>query len=234
MPAGGPIWEQCLRGVWWMIGWSYRDQYVSLFSFYQRRVLVCVASCHVLLPGEYCCQILQAFILLIDTHKLIEYGDITKNLLHTNWSYFIYNIVTDCIYIPGKPGICLHYYLCTLWWVQIVGYVLAGRSYSSCLYITPSHYHHCANLSEDIELICQIYFVECVSKIKHIPSVIHHTICEGLCVFSLPISPVMIERIYILCLIIIIIKSEVWTFTHCLGLGHETMVCVVCLSIFLS
>ena len=22
-----------------------------------------------------------------------------------------------------------------------------------CLYITPSHYHHCANLSEDIELI---------------------------------------------------------------------------------
>ena len=55
----------------------------------------------------------------------------------------------------------------------------------------------------------------------------------GLCVFSLPISFVMIERIYILCLIIII-KSEVWTITHCLGLGHETIVCAVCLSIFLS
>ena len=41
----------------------------------------------------------------------------------------------------------------------------------------------------------------------------------------------MIERIYILCLIIII-KSEVWTITHCLGLGHETMVCAVCLSVF--
>ena len=54
----------------------------------------------------------------------------------------------------------------------------------------------------------------------------------GLCVFSLPTSFVMIERIYILCLIIII-KSEVWTSTHCLGLGHETMVCAVCLSIFL-
>ena len=52
-----------------------------------------------------------------------------------------------------------------------------------------------------------------------------------LCVFSLPISFVMIERIYILCLIIIM-KSEVWTITHCLGLGHETMVCAVCLSIF--
>ena len=34
----------------------------------------------------------------------------------------------------------------------------------------------------------------------------------GLCVFSLPSSLVMIERIYILCLIIII-KSEVWTIT---------------------
>ena len=43
----------------------------------------------------------------------------------------------------------------------------------------------------------------------------------GLCVFSLPISLVMIGIIYILCLIIII-KWEVWTIAHCLGLGHET------------
>ena len=55
----------------------------------------------------------------------------------------------------------------------------------------------------------------------------------GLYVFSLPIFLVMIERIYILCLIIIIIKSEVCTITHCLRLGHETMVSAVCLSIFL-
>ena len=32
--------------------------------------------------------------------------------------------------------------------------------------------------------------------------------------------------------LIIIIKSEVWTIIHCLGLGHETVVCAVCLSIF--
>ena len=51
----------------------------------------------------------------------------------------------------------------------------------------------------------------------------------GLCFFF--ISLVVIERIYILCLIIII-KSEVWTNTHCLGLGHETMVSAVCLSTF--
>ena len=36
----------------------------------------------------------------------------------------------------------------------------------------------------------------------------------------------MIERMYILC-IIIIIKSEVWTITHCLGLGYDTMVAAV-------
>ena len=36
----------------------------------------------------------------------------------------------------------------------------------------------------------------------------------------------------LLCLIIII-KSEVWTIIHCLGLGHETMVCAVFLFIFL-
>ena len=45
----------------------------------------------------------------------------------------------------------------------------------------------------------------------------------GLYVFNLPISLVIIERIYTLCLIIII-KSEVWTIPHCLGLGHKTMV----------
>ena len=48
----------------------------------------------------------------------------------------------------------------------------------SCLYITPSHYNHCANLSEDMNLEkpCQIYFVECVSKIEHILSVIRYAI----------------------------------------------------------
>ena len=55
----------------------------------------------------------------------------------------------------------------------------------------------------------------------------------GMYVCSLPISLVMIGRIYIFCLIISS-KSEVWTITHCLGLGNETMVSAVCLSIFSS
>ena len=102
----------------------------------------------------------------------------------------------------------------------------------ACLYITPSHYHHCAKfiwrhwtykmpVRYDLSSVTLSIFSQ-LSIIQYV----------GLCVFSLPISFVRIERIYILCLIIII-KSEVWTITHCLGLGHETVVCAVCLSIFL-
>ena len=74
--------------------------------------------------------------------------------------------------------------------------------------------------------VCQIYFVECVSEIKHILSVFHYTIYGAVCFqfANLPCD----DWDDILCLIIII-KSEVWTITHCLGLGHETMVCAVCL-----
>ena len=72
-----------------------------------------------------------------------------------------------------------------------------------------------------------------VSEIKHILSVQLSIIqYVGLCGFSLPISLVMTEYIYFVCRIIII-KSEVWTIIHCLGLGHETIVCAVCLSKFL-
>ena len=51
------------------------------------------------------------------------------------------------------------------------------------LYITPSHYHHCANIFGDIELIKCLsdIFVERVSKIKHILSVIHYTIYGFVC-----------------------------------------------------
>ena len=104
-----------------------------------------------------------------------------------------------------------------------------------CFYITPSHYHLCAyffwrhwtykmpvryNLSSvwvKLDIFFQLIIVQCV----------------GLCVcgLSVSISYVMIEGIYMLCLIIII-KSEVWTITHCLGAGHETMVRAVCFFLY--
>ena len=47
-----------------------------------------------------------------------------------------------------------------------------------CLSNTSSHYHHCANLSEGIELIKCLSDIFCrVCKIKHILSVIHYAIC---------------------------------------------------------
>ena len=101
-----------------------------------------------------------------------------------------------------------------------------------CLYSTPSHYHHCSNLSEGIELIKCLSDILCRVWVRlSIFSPLSSIQYVGLCAFSLPIHFVMIERMHILCLIIII-KSEVWTLTHCLGLGHEAMVCAVCLSIF--
>ena len=53
-----------------------------------------------------------------------------------------------------------------------------------------------------------------------------------LCVSSLSISLIMIVRMRAL-YFVIIIKSQVYPICHCLGLGQETMVSAVCLSIFL-
>ena len=71
-----------------------------------------------------------------------------------------------------------------------------------------------------------------MSKIRHILSIIHYK-TRGAVSFQLTHSLVMIEIIYIYICHIITIESEVWTISHCLGLGHETMVCAVCLSLFL-
>ena len=54
-----------------------------------------------------------------------------------------------------------------------------------------------------------------------------------LCVFSLSIYLMTIVRIHVLYLIIIV-KLKLWPISHCLGLGHETIVYAVCLSIFLA
>ena len=69
-------------------------------------------------------------------------------------------------------------------------------------------------------------------KIKNILSVIHYTIYGVLCFQFAHYLCDDWDNIYPLSYIIII-KSEVWIITHCLGLAHETMVCAVCLSIFL-
>ena len=125
----------------------------------------------------------------------------------------------------GKTGILFSLLLCSLLWVRIVGYVLAWRS---CSFVCTLHHHIIINVQTYLKPLnlsnaCQIYFVECVSKIEHIFSVIHCPLYGAVCFQFTQ---------YTFCLIIII-RSEIWIIIHCLGLGSETMVCAVCLSIFL-
>ena len=139
--------------------------------------------------------------------------------------------VTYCIH--GKTGNLFSLLLCNLWRVKIFGYVLACRSYSFVCTV-----HHLIIIivktylkALSLQNACQIYFVECVSKIKHIFSVIHYTICGVVCFQFTNSSCDVLENIYNLSYHHHQIGSR--TITHCLGLGHETMVCAVCLSIFL-
>ena len=55
----------------------------------------------------------------------------------------------------------------------------------------------------------------------------------GLCAFSLPISLVMIEKMYWY-FVLLSLSYRKYELLHCLGLGHEIMVCTVYLSISLS
>ena len=98
------------------------------------------------------------------------------------------------------------------------------------LHITLPHYH--ADLSESIELLkylSDIFCLKCVSMIRSVLSIIVHAIygavciqlthfpyddCENTCTWSY-------------------YHHHVWTVCCCLGLSHETMVCALCLSIFL-
>ena len=91
-----------------------------------------------------------------------------------------------------------------------------------CLYTTPPHYHHCANFiwrhwTNKMPIRYNLSGVWVRFTIFSQWSIIQYV---GLCVFSVPISLVMIERIYMYTLSY---------YHHQIG-----MVCAVCLSIFLS
>ena len=117
--------------------------------------------------------------------------------------------VTYCIYVPGKPGICFHYYCA----------VHDKCKYSDTFRLadrTRLFVQYTISLSSLCKLIwrhwtykmpVKIYFVECVNKIEHILSVIHYAICGAVC-FSLPISLVMIEGKYIF----VLLSSSNWKY----------------------
>ena len=97
-----------------------------------------------------------------------------------------------------------------IYYMHIFGYTMAHGSYPfvyvlhHLIIIIMQTYLKALNLWND----WQIYFVERVSKINQILSIIL-TQFMGLCVFNLPNSLTMIVRIHLLYLTIII-KSEVW------------------------
>ena len=110
---------------------------------------------------------------------------------------------TYCIYVPGKPGICFHYY-CTVYdECKYSDTFLACRSYSFVCTV-----HHL------IIIIVQTHHWTCEMPVRYILSSVWIRLSiipslssiqyVGLYVFSLSISLVMIKRICILCLIIII------------------------------
>ena len=140
--------------------------------------------------------------------------------------------VTYCINVPGKPGMCFHHYSAVydkckysdVFWLGdrtrlSVQYTISLSSLCKLIWRHWTYKMHVRYIFPSVWVRLSIFSP--LSIIQYV----------GLYVFSLLIFLVMIERIYILCLIFII-KSEVWTITHCLGSGHETMVSTVCLSIF--
>ena len=142
--------------------------------------------------------------------------------------------VTYCTCVPGEPGICFYYYHAvydeckysdTFWLADRTRlFVQYANSLSSLCQRIRRHWTYkmpvryiLSSVWVRLSILSPLFIIQYV----------------GLYVFSLVISLMMIERRCVVCLSIII-KSEVWTITHCLGLGHETMVSTVCLSIFLS
>ena len=117
--------------------------------------------------------------------------------------------VTYCMYIQGKPGIGFHYNYAVYDECKLSGaFWLEDRIR---LFV-----HNTTSLSSLCKVILRYCTYkmsgECVSKIRHILSGIHYTICGAVC-FQSTHFPCDDKRIYLLCLIIII-KSEIWIITH--------------------
>ena len=120
-------------------------------------------------------------------------------------SYFSVAVCLRCLLhlflsltASGKPMFSLS--LCSSWWVQIVGYVLACRSYSvvctwhDLIFIIGKTYRKILKTYKmPVRYILSSVWVRL--NIFSQLSVIQYM---GLCVFSLPISLVMMERIYAL------------------------------------
>ena len=141
------------------------------------------------------------------------------------------------IYILGTLGLCFNY-LCSVYWCSVYGICKrsdtlwpAGRvrlfayytiSLSSCRLI----WRHWTN-----KMLVR-YMLPCACLRLRLYSRNYPSFNIWGCVSSA--YPIRLSWLWECVLyLIIIIKSEVWIVNHCLGLGRETMVCAVCLTMFL-
>ena len=122
--------------------------------------------------------------------------------------------VTYCIYIPGKPGICFHYH-CAV--------------YDECTWSDTFWLEHRIRLfvhyTISLSSLCKLVWRHWTYKIRVRYSLSSMWVRLGIfsqlsiirgagCVFSVNPFPLWWLKEYIY------FKSEVWTVTHCLGLGH--------------
>ena len=99
-----------------------------------------------------------------------------------------------------------------------------------CLYITPPHYHHCANISEDIELVKCLSDIFCRVCEQDRAYSLHYTIRGAVCFQFTHFPCDDWDNIYSLSYY----HHQIGIMHNCpfLELGNETMVCAVCLSVF--
>ena len=121
--------------------------------------------------------------------------------------------------------------LCSVCCVQISGYNMAWRSYSSSYHILIIIMQLIWKLWIYLLLVWYIIVGVCLRLCPFSQSSIMQYV--GYCVVSFCISLLMILRIFVLH-ITIIIRSEIWIISHCLGLCYETIVCALCPAMFLG
>ena len=127
---------------------------------------------------------------------------------------------------------------------SVIDYVIWSVCPSVCLSVRPSHVAFlplghsgswCEPLNVDMLESPVSFTVSICNDIWSLCEILD-LICIiwGCTFYNWPTLVLMNERIYVLHLIVII-KSEVSAFPidHCLGIGHETMVCAACFYIFL-
>ena len=93
-------------------------------------------------------------------------------------------IFCHLLYIyPRSPGVLFPLLMFSLWYLQMIGYIVAC---GSCSFVCRLHHLIIIIMLTYLKALnylnaCQVYAAECVSKIKTIPSIIFYSIYGAVC-----------------------------------------------------